>query len=135
MLLYRSQQIRSNINKFHCDNTMLKFCLDTQYYRYLVGINIGEVFRDKSSKWGMGGGGGVAKGVWEESFLLTAAKVSKAQPTLHNFLFFSFLLWQFCESGVLKYIFQVLFFIKRPSGLNIQSIIKTKLLNTGNQND
>lgn len=57
----------------------------------LVGINIGEVFRDKSSKWGMGGGGGgVAKGVWEGSFLLTAAKVSKAQPTLHNFLFFSF---------------------------------------------
>lgn len=28
----------------------------------LVGINIGEVFRDKSSKWGMGGGGGGSKG-------------------------------------------------------------------------
>lgn len=137
MLLYRSQQIRSNINKFHCDNTMLKFCLDTQYYRYQQELILGRYSETNqvNGEW-VGVGGGVAKGVWEGSFLLTAAKVSKAQPTLHNFLFFSFLLWQFCESGVLKYIFQVLFFIKRPiSGLNIQSIIKSKLLNTGNQND
>lgn len=57
----------------------------------LVGINIGEVLRDKSSKWGMGGGGGGgSKGGMGRVLLIDCSQGFQGPAHSSQFLIFLF---------------------------------------------